>query len=435
MAQLLNEYDEYRRVADTYHHLKRIKSKVQRKAADIGFVKKAIYLEVTPTFAKVKGQFKSSKDKWKAEKLILESSLKQHYKDLKGLLIQLEKEERKLKQKHSKLFYGFVEARIIAALTTERRKSFQTKIKKIDNLYRDKQKFKDSYQVPIINLSDIVLSEEEKEGLRYGLQHSFIDRNKYVKQNLAIEMETLADTTNKNVKQEDNEAYHEFLIKYTNIFTKNVYNTKDYTYKKLKELINNPNIVILEGDKETAIVIMNKIDYISKMNEMIEIGLADGTYVESEDTTIDDLNHFRDFLYRNFKEHPKYKEMLPTSHRPARMYGSAKTHKFNNYDDITVANLKLRPIMDQTGTMTYTASQIIAEYIRPLNDSEYMMKDTLKFPTILTETPIKDDEEDLSYDVESLFTNVPLDYTIEYILDEIYVNERIKPLSIAVDLL
>ena len=108
------------------------------------------------------------------------------------------------------------------------------------------------------------------------------------------------------------------------------------------------------------------------------------------------------------------------------MYGSAKTHKFENIEDIT--NLKLRPIMDQSGTMVYKTSQIIAEYLSPLNDSKYIIKDTLKFPSILAENPLKEDEEDISYDVESLFTNVPVDDTIAYILDEIYVKKKIKPL-------
>ena len=143
-------------------------------------------------------------------------------------------------------------------------------------------------------------------------------------------MELLADITDSKVTQEDKELYHEFLVKYTNIFTKNVYSMKDYTYAKLKELINNPEVVILEGDKETAIVIMNKSDYVNKMNQMIYEGVVDGTYVESEDSTFENLSHFRDFLYRNFKDHPKYKKMLPAAHRPARMYGTAKTHKFEN---------------------------------------------------------------------------------------------------------
>ena len=38
-----------------------------------------------------------------------------------------------------------------------------------------------------------------------------------------------------------------------------------------------------------------------------------------------------------------------------------------------------------------------------------------------------DDEEDVSYNVESLFTSIPVKETIEFILDEIYVRKVIKP--------
>ena len=90
MATILNTTDRRRLIADTYHKLRKIKSKVQRKAADIGFVKKAINAEVTPTFAKVRGNFASKNDKWKAEKMILESNLKQHYRDMKQLRRELD---------------------------------------------------------------------------------------------------------------------------------------------------------------------------------------------------------------------------------------------------------------------------------------------------------------------------------------------------------
>ena len=43
--------------------------------------------------------------------------------------------------------------------------------------------------------------------------------------------------------------------------------------------------------------------------------------------------------------------------------------------------------------------------------------------------PLQHDEEYVSYDVESLFTNVPVGETIEYILDEIYVYNKIPKLS------
>ena len=44
-----------------------------------------------------------------------------------------------------------------------------------------------------------------------------------------------------------------------------------------------------------------------------------------------------------------YEEMLPKSNQPAQLYRTAKTHKFTNIDEITIVNLKFRPIIAQTG--------------------------------------------------------------------------------------
>ena len=49
---------------------------------------------------------------------------------------------------------------------------------------------------------------------------------------------------------------------------------------------------------------MNKEDYVRKTKQMIDTGLENGTYVESEDTTIEDLTHFQNSFYRNFKDPP-----------------------------------------------------------------------------------------------------------------------------------
>ena len=38
---------------------------------------------------------------------------------------------------------------------------------------------------------------------------------------------------------------------------------------------------------------------------------------------------------------------------------------------------------------------------------------------------LQDDEEDVSYDVESLSTNVPMEETINYINEQIYVHKKL----------
>ena len=99
--------------------------------------------------------------------------------------------------------------------------------------------------------------------------------------------------------------------------------------------------------------------------------------------------------------------MKPDSNQPVRLHGTAKTHKFETLEDITVVNLKFRPIIDQTWTLTYNATKVIPDYLRPLCKNEYSVNDTQKFLSMLSSIPpLQDDEENASYDVESLFTNI-----------------------------
>ena len=53
--------------------------------------------------------------------------------------------------------------------------------------------------------------------------------------------------------------------------------------------------------------------------------------------------------------------MQRNSNQAARLYGTAKTHKFETSEGITVANLKFQPIYDQTGTFMYYAVKVISD--------------------------------------------------------------------------
>ena len=109
------------------------------------------------------------------------------------------------------------------------------------------------------------------------------------------------------------------------------------------------------------------------------------------------------------------------------LYGLAKTHKFDNIEDITLQQLKFRPIIAQVGTSTYKAAQVIAEYLQPLvSANPHLITNTQQFPAMLkSQPPLQDDEEFVSYDVESLFTNVPVRETVDYIMDKIYKEEKL----------
>ena len=68
--------------------------------------------------------------------------------------------------------------------------------------------------------------------------------------------------------------------------------------------------------------------------------------------------------------------MRPVANQPVKFFAAGKTHKSNNLKDIDVDELKFRPIIDQTGTSTYNCSKVMVEYLKPLYQNEYSIKDT-----------------------------------------------------------
>ena len=142
---------------------------------------------------------------------------------------------------------------------------------------------------------------------------------------------------------------------------------------------------------------MKKLDYAIKLDTMIDYGIMKGTYVETTDNTLKELLLFQDFLYRNFHNYERYEDMQPDSSQPARLYGKAKTHKFENLENITVVNLKFRPIIDQTRTFMYNLAKVISDYLTTLCENGYSINDTQNFSSMLSSIPpLQDDEDDVS---------------------------------------
>ena len=119
--------------------------------------------------------------------------------------------------------------------------------------------------------------------------------------------------------------------------------------------------------------------------------------------------------------------MFPKSNQPGKLYDTAKTPKFNSIEDITLENLKFCPIIAQSGTYTYKAAQVMADYLKPLcSDNDYIIRNTQEFLKLLQQQdPLLSNKEYVSYDVKSLFISVPIQETIDYILDEIYVKNKL----------
>ena len=109
--------------------------------------------------------------------------------------------------------------------------------------------------------------------------------------------------------------------------------------------------------------------------------------------------------------------MRPKSAQIARAHGLPKTHK--HYERLP----KLRPIIDTTNTPYYGISKFLSNLLNPLTENEYIVQDSFCAAKKIREIPkelFDDGYRFASFDVESLFTSIPLSRTINIILDRIY---------------
>ena len=279
--------------------------------------------------------------------------------------------------------------------------------------------------MPILNIPSF--KSLDTSYLRYGLNHCYINKSKSIKKLIAVELEALTERLDPLVAAEEKENLHEFLRKATNIFSQNIKYSKDNTFLKTKELRDNEDIVLLSGDKDSSVVIMHEVDYKKKVTDMLEEGSKTKNYTSCSDSILKD-RFYQNFLLRHFKNHEFHSTIRPTSNQSALFFATAKTHKFISLSDITPSNIIFRPIIDETGTCFYQTDKFLAEYLKPLANNRYTLKNTQLFSGPINKLlPFRNNEEDVSNDMEFFFSNVPIEFTIKYICDQIYLHKKLSP--------
>ena len=124
-------------------------------------------------------------------------------------------------------------------------------------------------------------------------------------------------------------------------------------------------------------------------------------------------------LKEKFKGHyEKFKTKLPsnsisTGSSPGKIYGTAKIHKVGTNGKVD--NLPIRPMISNIRTATYHLAKYLAHLLKPLSGSRYTVKNTKEFTKKIRKQKIPKDYTMVSFDAVSLFTNVPLEDTMNII--------------------
>ena len=122
----------------------------------------------------------------------------------------------------------------------------------------------------------------------------------------------------------------------------------------------------------------------------------------------------------------EYKSLYPVGSNIARIYGTPKIHKIDKEVTDTkeiIKKLKLRPIISSIGTYNYNLAKYLTGKLAPHMPKKHCVNDTFSFVKDINN--LKCNNKYLtSFDVVSLYTNIPLNETIELAVDLIKKNDE-----------
>ena len=278
----------------------------------------------------------------------------------------------------------------------------------------------------IFNYSNRNLTPEEKQLLVKGLNFSLPpNKLKYVDYLVPFEFlhrklknEPISTASNYSEDHIKTRLKDIALSSYRNYSPPNFLLTRD-DYAVLKKLKDDESIHIMKPDKGNGVVIVNKTEYFEKMEQILnESSKFDKVSSDPLKETFKREKQLRNFLLNLKKQNvisdTIYERLAPTGSKPGILYGLPKVHK---------TNLPFRPILSAIGTHSYNLSKFLLSLLSPLLTNRYLLPDTFSFLDELRNSDLDSDNVFMaSFDINSLFTNVPLEETIDIIINKAFNN-------------
>ena len=292
------------------------------------------------------------------------------------------------------------------------------------------------------NLSDYSLDENEKFVLEHGLNFK-IPPTRIKTEEVLAEFELLFSQLHLHHRPTNEEDFTRLKANlcstaydYCNVLNKSATLTSTFNrehYKSLRLLRNNHDLIIIRPDKGSGTVILNKSDYISKMNDVLKdttkftkIGPA-----EMNDRTPRIESDFQKYLKKM-----KDKELLsseiadvirPVGSQRPRMYGLPKIHK---------ENVPMRPILCTIGAPQHSVAVYLKGLLKPVHDkfSNHCTKDSFSFVEYIKSQKCTSTAFLCSFDVKSLFTSIPVVEVIKICAESLYDDKEIETPVFAKDI-
>ena len=141
-------------------------------------------------------------------------------------------------------------------------------------------------------------------------------------------------------------------------------------------------MIIQKSDKGNSVVIVQRQDYLQKMNDILsdqnkfsKVSLKDDTLLKFATIQEKHVDKVLKKLVESESMTEKTRRSLkPVGNRPGVMYGSCKAHK------VSVGNCPpFRPTLSALNTPTYKLAKFLVPILKPLTTNEFTVKDSFHF--------------------------------------------------------
>ena len=199
-------------------------------------------------------------------------------------------------------------------------------------------------------------------------------------------------------------------------------------FKALKRFSKNKNIVIQKADKGNTVVILDKGCYISAIEEILN---DNSKFSKLDISTVKEINHIVNLEKRITSElkllkdkeiidKSTYKSIKPLGSRPGILCGSGKIHQ-----ETRNGLPPFHPVLSAIDTPTYKLAKFLLKFLTPSTANEYTVIDSFYFAEEICQ---QDSNLHMaSLDVDSLFTNISLNETIDICVDNLYNDNENPP--------
>lgn len=406
--------------------LEKLLIKATKVQCDIDFIKSCKKENLIPNFSEVKIAIKSANNKLQLRiaRMILETELQNKHYERKKLKTKIRDLNRNLRTVLGDIWFVAILHKL-RVVTKSCHRAVKTRHgKKLTNLRNQKpnSKNKNYLKHTVKNLSSYTLTEDEEIALSFGLDYHIPNKPQQIQ--VEAEFEKFFQTFLKRMQHIPDEDMFQMKTKLLNSCQQYCNIKTPYKHQKVvNNLKRNNTIIVMKQDKGRGVVIIDRNKYTEKCLAIINSNQFLKCKKDETSTVERKIQNVVRKIKNCFTEND-YRKVYPSGSAPGKFYGTAKLHKMDPAND-NVNDLPIRPIVSNLGTASYQLAKYLAKLLIPLGKSEYTVNSSKEFIAEFKSQPKPNGYKLISFDVKALFTNVPLDFTINLILRRIYDGKEL----------